>query len=666
MAGGRDYAVAANRNDLVFYRLIPVETPLVRAMDGTATVAELVVGHLDDSGDLDATAVVELVRALEEGNFFTDRFVDVDAAVGRALHPISRVRAKAGEFVRTLSIDTTAAERLVRFLYRWLFRVFFVRPVQVVCAVVALVGVVAFVVVERSGNFEFAPSPSLGAFFLLMALNAGIIFLHELGHALVTVHYGRRIRSAGFRIYFGAPSFFVDSSDGLMLERGQRIRQAFAGVYSESIVAGAFAIVLWTAPGIGGGDVFYRFLVLSYFTMFLNLVPLLELDGYWILVDWLRIPDLRPRSLSFVRYELWAKLRRRQRLAGHEVGLTLYGIAGVVFSVASLVVSFFFWRRIFGNFMMSMWDHGPGTRVLLIVLIVFVTGPLVRATIRAIRTLVRAVARRQRLVWFRLQRRWRIEAATLLRDSGTFSDLPLSVLNDLAGRTQRRHVNPGHTVVRQGERADAYYLIRAGTFTVIEHDPDTHTERQLHTLGPGQGFGERGLLTNAPRNATVRAVTSGEVFVFDKSTFQRLLADHATVTDLPATLQELGELAELGPFAHLGRANLQALRAHGHWQQTAPGDIIIRQGEPGDTFYAIGSGQLDVTQHDTHIATLGPGDHFGETALLTGAPRNATVQTRTPARLFCLSRAGFHHLLADSFHHRRPKAPPPSDHHFDH
>jgi hypothetical protein len=45
----------------------------------------------------------------------------------------------------------------------------------------------------------------------------------------------------------------VDSSDGLMLERGQRITQAFAGVYSDSIVAGALAIVLWATPGIGAG-----------------------------------------------------------------------------------------------------------------------------------------------------------------------------------------------------------------------------------------------------------------------------------------------------------------------------------------------------------------------------------------------------------------------------
>ena len=54
---------------------------------------------------------------------------------------------------------------------------------------------------------------------VILALNYFLTFCHELGHATVLVHHGRRVKSAGFMIYFGSPAFFVDSSDGLMLDR---------------------------------------------------------------------------------------------------------------------------------------------------------------------------------------------------------------------------------------------------------------------------------------------------------------------------------------------------------------------------------------------------------------------------------------------------------------
>jgi len=63
-------------------------------------------------------------------------------------------------------------------------------------------------------------------------------------------------------------------------------------------------------------------------------------------------------------------------------------------------------------------------------------------------------------------------------------------------------------------------------------------------------------------------------------------------------------------------------------------------------FYALGAGQVDVIRGDEVVATLGPGDHFGEVALLTDAPRNATVVAHTPARVFRLDREGFTQVVA--------------------
>src|SRR5262249_48701178 len=160
------------------------------------------------------------------------------------------------------------------------------------------------------------------------------------------------------------------------------------------------------------------------FVLFLNLIPLLELDGYWILSDWLRLPDLRPRSLAFVRHDLWTKLRRRERWTMSDVGLGLYGTVGVAFTIFCLVSAYYFWRRTFGGVTSSLWHAGPAGVIALVVLASFLAGPIVRVLIDAVRGLIRNARAWWRQLRFRSQRRWRIEAAELLDEQPVFDDLP--------------------------------------------------------------------------------------------------------------------------------------------------------------------------------------------------------------------------------------------------
>ncbi len=641
---GDDYAMVANRADLTYYRLEPAEADLLAFMDGTRTVADLAAEHLQHSGELDPDAVTQLVRLLHSTNCLTHRSADVWAALQRAVQPPPK-RARLVGFLKTLSIEWFGAERLVRWLYRHGLR-WLLRPVSRVLALgVALLGLAAFASVVASHRFHFS-TQSLGlGFLLLFSLNLTIIFIHELGHASLLVHHDRRVKSAGFRIYFGAPAFFVDSSDALMADRRQRMAQAFAGPYFELVAAGVASLALWTFPGAAVAPVLFRFTVLNYYVLALNLVPLLELDGYWILSDALGMPQLRPRSLAFVRRELWHKLGRRERFSLPEVGLGLYGLVGVIFTLVSFVAAFFFWRRTFGDLVSRMWHGGPLGLTLLVVLAAFLASPLVRALADA----VVVAARRLRALWhratFRFQRRWRVEAAHLLDALPLFAELPAEVLADLAGRVQLRNYAPGAVIVRQGARADAFYVIRSGRVDVVVQHPGDR-ERRVRRLGRGMAFGELGLLRGAPRAATVRAHTGVEVFRVTKGDFERLLAGHARLPTLPATLDAAAELGRLGCFVHLEARELMELLRHGRWVDLPAGHAVVRQGQRPDAFYALGAGRVEVLRDGEPVATLGPGAHFGELALLDDGTRRATVRTLSAVRTFRLDRAGFDRLVA--------------------
>jgi CRP-like cAMP-binding protein/Zn-dependent protease len=646
---GNDYAMLANPRDLLHYRLDPGEADLLPLMDGTRTVKQIVVERLRDSGDLELSGVADLVRQLQVGNFLETPFVDVAGAVRRALSPDSATGRKARHFARTLSIEWTGAQALVAWFYRNGLRWFFRRWVAWTVGLIAIAGAVAFVAVYRSNRFAIGGESAAAASLVILVLNYFLTFAHELAHATVLVHNGRRVKSAGFLIYFGAPAFFVDSSDGLMMERRERMAQSFAGPYAELVIAGAAAIAIWAFPGSPVAPLLYRFAVLNYFVIFLNLVPLLELDGYWLLSDLIQVPDLRPMSLQFIRDDLWRKLRGREPFSKQEVGLGVYGTIGVAFTIFAFVTSFFFWREIFGGLVSKLWNGGSLGRVLLLVLGLFVTGPLLRGLIQ----LMRSLGRKARALWarirFRLETSWRVEAAQMIDALAIFEDLPEDVLSDLAGRVRLRTFPAGKPVVRQGERPEAFYVVRRGALQVVEEDRATGDERVLRVLGPGESFGELGLAEVSPRSATVRALQDCQVFEIDKSTFDRLLAQMVHIPEFAPTLQAVADLRELPAFATLEPDELSEVLEHGGWVNVAPGETIVQEGEAGDAFYAIRSGQVDVTQGGSFVRTMGPGDHFGEIALLQDVPRTATVAARTPVRAFRLDREGFDRLMAGAF-----------------
>jgi MFS family permease len=94
-------------------------------------------------------------------------------------------------------------------------------------------------------------------------------------------------------------------------------------------------------------------------------------------------------------------------------------------------------------------------------------------------------------------------------------------------------------------------------------------------------------------------------------------------------------------FAPLPPGTLEQLADALEEVDAAAGEEIVRQGDPGDRFYLIKSGALDVHVDGKLVQTLEPGDSFGEIALLRDVPRTATVQARTEAVLYALDRRQF-------------------------
>lgn len=101
-------------------------------------------------------------------------------------------------------------------------------------------------------------------------------------------------------------------------------------------------------------------------------------------------------------------------------------------------------------------------------------------------------------------------------------------------------------------------------------------------------------------------------------------------------------------FKHLTPRGLAEMADHLQSEHFATGSIVIREGDPGDKFYLIREGSVSVRRGGdaAPIATLKEGDFFGEMALLTGHPRNATIETVEETTLYSLSQEHFRKAIA--------------------
>jgi protease PrsW len=234
--------------------------------------------------------------------------------------------------------------------------------------------------------------------------------------------------------------------------------------------------------------------------------------------------------------------------------------------------------------------------------------------------------------------------ANLLRQSALFRRLSDSVLQGLAARLLPTSFPAGATVLHEGESGGGAFLIVRGK-AAIGSSNLIGQQVMLGVLGPGDTFGEGTLINRTARTATVSALTLLDTYCLSPETFDWLvMADPGFAEDARKQfdlLQIDRFLKRASPFAHLTGPVLRRLVPQLKIRSAAPADVLVREGDPGDEFFLVRSGRVEVLRRGRRLAILGPGDFFGEIALLTTVPRTATVRAIEEVSLLTLSREAF-------------------------
>ncbi|HNR47102.1 MAG TPA: cyclic nucleotide-binding domain-containing protein [Anaerolineaceae bacterium] len=229
----------------------------------------------------------------------------------------------------------------------------------------------------------------------------------------------------------------------------------------------------------------------------------------------------------------------------------------------------------------------------------------------------------------------------------------------IANEMQEYPLPAGQTLFRQADPGDSLFVVKSGRLRIYLPQPD-RPDVPMGVLNPGDFTGEMSLLTGQPHEFTVIAEGNALLLHLSRQAFDKLGAVHPGMVNelacalLPRVRQVQAQLALTRVFGPLDEAAMSELLSHLEWRRLDSGQVLCRQGEPGNEMYIIVQGRLRFASEDQgqmhDLGEVGAGEAVGEFALLTEkgsleSRRSATIYATRLTDIIVISRQVFEDLL---------------------
>ncbi len=241
---------------------------------------------------------------------------------------------------------------------------------------------------------------------------------------------------------------------------------------------------------------------------------------------------------------------------------------------------------------------------------------------------------------------------SLLRRFVPLASLPPADLAEIGRKARLGTYQPGQVVFGRGDTARTAVYLVSGEVELV-------SEAGTHVVAADTGEARNALSRSPRRAATATCLETAQVLFVDRDRLDLALTWAQTGGVEVVELRE-GEDEQPGDwmttmlqslaFHRIPPGNIAQIFAAMKPAEHKAGETIIRQGDPGDFYYVVTAGRCQVLQRDPggaerEVAQIGVGDGFGEEALVSGSPRNATVRAASDCALMRLAATDFARLL---------------------
>ncbi|HKA21480.1 MAG TPA: efflux RND transporter periplasmic adaptor subunit [Blastocatellia bacterium] len=342
-----------------YYRFGPLEHTVIKYLDGFHDHGQVAEALAAETGvKLTSAMIGEFVESLKAKELI-ERSIEE-----KSLVLLERLRKE-----RKLKADTESRDVLyMRFpafdpdqLYNRVIKrigFFWTRPFVMCCLV--LFSLAAIIILSNWPMISLGLSQlyafqnkNAGDIVMFIAVLFTVIVFHENGHGLTCKRYGGEVHELGFMLIYFMPAFYANVSDAWIFNsKAAKLWVTFAGAFVELIIC-SFASFVWyfSTPGYFVHDLAFTFmLVAGLSSILVNMNPLIKLDGYFALVDYLEVPNLSEDSSKYLgaivrKYVFRAPAvlpdytPRRKRI------LLTYGVLAFCYRIMILVVVMMFFNR---------------------------------------------------------------------------------------------------------------------------------------------------------------------------------------------------------------------------------------------------------------------------------------------------------------------------------
>lgn len=245
------------------------------------------------------------------------------------------------------------------------------------------------------------------------------------------------------------------------------------------------------------------------------------------------------------------------------------------------------------------------------------------------------------------------ETATDALKSTLFAELDPKTFQSLLMHARVVELRNEQVLFRQGDPADALYVIAHGTCGVIDEGPP---RRGVAKIGEGQFFGEIALITDQPRTATIVALSDVQLIAVDRETVRRLMEADAEFLEILLRFfrdRSVDTLMTTNPlFTVLSDSDRRALKPRFRFLEVEPGAVLIEEGKKANGLLIMLAGRAEVTrvlgggaQKRASLGELKSGDIAGEISLLTNLPAIGTVRALEKSLVIELPAAAFQKIV---------------------
>ena len=441
-----------------------------------------------------------------------------------------------------------------------------------------------------------------------------------------------------FSLFYGIPYIECNSDFYIILTKKKRIKYLLLGILPVFLFLLVATIISYIVvePGI---------LVLFFFFTALYLKPFGKSDVEKIIEEIFGTYNIFDISTAYYKNKFLYNLFRKGLTSKEEKYIIVHSVISLLWFLIVLYILTF---HLIPNLYLFLFES-TSSLIIGAVFFIFVVVSAIWAMTIVILWFIKLFSPASVIIAKLLRKKKHVKDISTLKEYiksvPIFSTLSDEEIQHIIRGSKILVCRKGDKIINQGDIGNEIYIILSGKVRVFSVD-ENGIETQLAELKERDTFGELSLLYNVKRTANCQSEEDSEILAISKNDFLKATKNYDGIKKIEDILRTTNILRKNPIFSEIAVSTLSQIIISSAEEKFNKGEVIIREGEPGDKVYIIKNGRCKIVKGERTVAEISDSEIFGEIAVLEHTRRTATVIPETDVTTLSLKEEDFWKILS--------------------